>query len=46
MQATSSQRLNLALGCNTRHLFRFGGMPVNMQLGAYDIVARPDFGTT
>jgi hypothetical protein len=43
-KADGSQRWTLPLGAGVGKIFRFGRLPVNMQLGAYYNVVTPDSG--
>jgi hypothetical protein len=42
-QANGSQQWTVPVGAGVGKLFKFGRLPVNMQLGAYYNVVRPDF---
>jgi len=43
-KADSSQRWTVPLGFGVGHIFHFGKLPVNSQIGAYYNVVRPDAG--
>ncbi|MDZ7652630.1 MAG: transporter [Burkholderiaceae bacterium] len=45
-KADSGERWTVPLGAGIGHIFHWGPLPVNMQLGAYYNVVRPDNGAT
>ncbi len=42
-KASGSQRWTVPIGGGVGHIFHFGALPVNTQIGAYYNVARPDY---